>query len=349
MASHRERPGQRSHTPHTPARRGPGAARSLRAASTARGRSPSPPGSGAASPRAPSQTLPHTLSPTVQTSTMDAPLPPEYARAASGMAGEPNETDPTVEEGIAGRLSSLLASPSAEIAGTALRRFVRSVWLIVELIGVGLIFLVCFRSPVTVRGFFEPAGLGLALLSAVGTTGIVVSVVPPRLYARLAPRKDYRSMVGGLMLASGIIQGCAAVTLTMLVLLFQRIPALGPDGVPGAGAALAAGMVGLLANTVLVAALTVALAPPLGTQAARLVFLAWLCLALYSYIATDFLGSVLTVVRLPLLPFAAGYSFGQSGVIGAAGVLALGVEAAYIGALIALAPRWVPLRKRLSF
>ena len=349
MSSRSDRPEQLSRTPHPPARRGPGSARSLRGAGTTRGRSPSPPGPAAASSRAPIQALPRTSSPTAQTSTVDAPLPPEHARAASRTAGEPDKAAPALAKGTAGLLSALLAAPAAQIAGTALRRFVRSVWLAVELIGVGLIFLLCFRSPVTVRGFFEPAGLGLALLSAVGTTGIVVSVVPARLYARLAPRKDFRSMVGGLILAAGIIQGCAAVALTMLVLLFQRIPALGPDGVPSAGASLAAGLVGLLANTVLVAAVTVALAPPLGTQAARLVFLAWLCLALYSYIATDFLGSVLTVVRLPLLPFAAGYSFGQSGVIGAAGVLALGVEAAYIGALIALAPRWVPLRKRLSF
>lgn len=246
-----------------------------------------------------------------------------------------------------GRLSSVfsafLSAPAIQIASVALRRFVRSVWLIVDLIGIALIFLLCYRSPVTVRGFFEPAGLGLTLLTAVATAGIVTSVVPPRLYARLAPRKDYRSMVGGLILAAGIIQGCAALALAMLALLLQRILA------PGAGGALAAGMLGLLANTVLVAAVTVALAPPLGTQATRLGFLAWLCLALYSYIATGFLASVLAIVRIPLLPFAVAYSFGQSGAIGPAGLLALGIEAAYIAALIALAGRWVPLRKRLAF
>lgn len=207
-----------------------------------------------------------------------------------------------------------------------------------ELVALGVIITICYSMPVTVRGFFDAANLWLAVVAVAGSTAFVTVVWPAARGARHIPRGDYRALAGGLVLATVALQWAAALLLIALALIFHLITPL------GAGA-FVAGAIGLLVNLALLCTVTVVLLPPFGAQVPRLVFLAWLALALFSYTASA--PSVLHIAHLPLLPFGAAFAFGQTGQVGAAGLLALLVELAYIAGLIVLTGLSTPRRKRL--
>lgn len=224
------------------------------------------------------------------------------------------------------------------IAREAISHALGSWYFVGELVALGAIFVICYSAPVTPRGFYDAAGLWLAVVAVAGSAALVTAVWPAAHSARYAPRRDYRSMAAGLVLAAVALQWGAALLLMALALIFGRVTPL------NAGA-FAAGAVGLLANLALLCAVTVVLLPPFGAQLLRLGFLAWLALALYSY--TTGSPRVIGVARVPLLPFGAAFAIGQSGQIGAADLLALLVELALIAGLIALAGVITPRRKRL--
>lgn len=275
------------------------------------------PAPGAAAPPQPSPAPPTSPSPQ-DSARQEAPTSP-IAILGSGAAG-------------------LWHGPVVRVTREALARALHSWLLAGEVVAVGAIFVVCYSASVTTRGFFDAAGLWLALLGVAGSAALVTSVWPAAHSARFVPHRDYRAMAAGLVLAAVALQWAAALLLMALALLFGRVTPL------DAGA-FAAGAIGLLANLALLCTVTVVLLPPFGAQLLRLGFLAWLALALYSYTAGAL--GVAGIARLPLLPFGAAFAFGQTGRIGAVGALALVVELAFIAALIAIAGIIVPRRKRL--
>lgn len=236
------------------------------------------------------------------------------------------------------RVEVVWRSPAVRVARAAFGRGMHSWLAAAELVALGVIITVCYTVPVTVRGFFNAANLWLAVVAVAGTAALVTSVWPASRGARNVPHGDYRALAGGLVLAAVALQWAATLLLIVLGLVFHIVTPL------DAGA-FAAGAVGLLANLALLCTVTVVLLPPFGAQVPRLVFLAWLALALYSYTAgaPGFLG----IARLPLLPFGAAFAFGQTGQIGATGLLALLVELLFIAALIASTGISTPRRKRL--
>jgi len=231
----------------------------------------------------------------------------------------------------------ILGSSTVQLARRALRRYAHSIWLPAELFFVGILFFAAFRSTFDTTYFFGTANFGLGLLSILGTYILAQRVMPARIYVRRALREGHRPRVGGLLLASGILRVIYFLLLLALALVFQRMPVLDPS-------ALAVGTLGLLANCVLIAAITLALASPIATQLKRVVFLAWLVAALYSYSYGDRLAAVLTFARIPLMPFSLTYALSVTGQIGSDGLLGLLVELAYIGALVFLADYWLARR-----
>jgi hypothetical protein len=228
----------------------------------------------------------------------------------------------------------LLGSSTVQLAGRALRRYAHSIWLPAELFFVGMLFFVAFRSTFDTTYFFGTANFGLGLLSILGTYILAQRVMPARMYVRRALREGRRPRVGGLLLASSILRVSYFLLLLALALVFQRMPIFDPS-------ALAVGALGLLANCVLIAAITLALTSPIATQLKRVVFLAWLVAALYSYSYGDRLAVVLAFARVPLMPFSLTYALSVTGQIGSDGLLGLLVELAYIGALVFLADYWL--------
>jgi len=260
--------------------------------------------------------------------------------AQSAQSGQPGRGAAPPPQWAAPRVAlpvpsgGLLGSPTVQLAGRVLRRYARSIWLPAELLFVGLLFFIAFRSTFDTTYFFGTANFGLGLLSIFGTYALAQRVMPARMYVRGALREGRRPRVGGILLASGILRAVYLLLLLALALVFQRMPILDLS-------ALAVGALGLLVNCVLIAAITLALASPIATQLKRVVFLAWLVAALYSYSYGDRLAAVLAFTRIPLMPFSLTYALSVTGQIGSDGLLGLLVELAYIAGLIFLADHWL--------
>lgn len=99
------------------------------------------------------------------------------------------------------------------------------------------------------------------------------------------------------------------------------------------------GSVGLLANCIVLAALTITLSPPIATRYARMVFLFWLALTLYSFTQ----GNVVSWLAVPLVPLSAAYTLAAAGFSFQAFVALTGA-AIYLVCLTVLAQWWMARR-----
>src|SRR5258706_483154 len=155
-----------------------------------------------------------------------------------------------------------------------------------------------------------------AAVIAIGTVATAHTTFDPTVYLPLEKRYSRSAVVRGLVLARGGV-ACAMCLLAVLAALtFHQITGMTPDMV-------FAGALGLTATCVVLAALGVALTPPVTTRAERLIFLAALDIALYSLTSDDVLARALWLTRLLLLPLAAFYGFGATRQIGWPRLLAL--------------------------
>jgi hypothetical protein len=257
-------------------------------------------------------------------------LVPVLTPTAAPRAGRPFVVTAPAADPQAG---GLLADPALRVARAALARYMRSSWLLADLAGVVVIWAIAYRGTVTPASFFEAANIGLILLAILGAYGIV-QVVPPSIYLRLVPRRDYRAALGGIVLANALVRAAVALALLLLTGTFQDLTYATASGV-------LVGMLGLVANSALVGTVAIVLAPPLAPPNAgrvwRVGVLVVVLLALYSYEVTGPLGQVLTVTRVVLLPIATCYNLGQTGALDRPGLLALVAVAALVAGMISLA------------
>lgn len=206
-------------------------------------------------------------------------------------------------------------------------------WILAELAYVLALYLFAFRYPFDAPYFFETANWGLSLL-AVGATALLVARAMRSAAYRPAiahaPRQTY---IAGLMLAAVAVRGAICIWLLALALLSRNLLSATPG-------TLLAGMLGLIANGIVLAALTLALSTAFAPRLARLATLAWLVGALYSYAATNTLADFFLTWRLPLLPIFAGFAMGLTGRVDGGGLLALAVDAVYVVVLVRLADVW---------
>jgi hypothetical protein len=214
-----------------------------------------------------------------------------------------------------------------ETAELALRRFIRSRWLLLTLFLALVLFLVCFRYPFGASYFYDIATFGLGAITTMVAYILVRSVVPPMRYIRLGRRTSLGSVFAGLVLAMAAISASLILLVLVLALITERFADTGPGP-------LIAGAIGLLANCILVGTLTMTLSTPATTTAMRRIFLVWLVLAFASYQASGVLAVLLFPARLLILPVAACYDFGNSGSIGWGGLLALLAQGGFVAGLV---------------
>lgn len=221
-------------------------------------------------------------------------------------------------------------------------RYLRSRWFVAEVVAIAVMFALCFGAPFDGAYFYRIAGLALSLFALFATYGLDHAVTLPHTYLRRSLRTLGRPTVAPLVFVAAIARLITFVLLLSLVLIFHRLNAVEP-------LALLAGAVGLLANCALVATVTIVCSTPFAGRGVQFGLLAWLVAALATYSPSTLFSSVPVVswvLRLPLLPFAACYDLGVTGMIGWSGVAALLAEVGVIAVAVALAD--TGLRRRLS-
>ncbi|MGH7085067.1 MAG: hypothetical protein ACREFN_08770 [Acetobacteraceae bacterium] len=223
------------------------------------------------------------------------------------------------------------------IARHILSSYARSRWLWGEFVVVLAFYtLYDLEFPGTTTYFFGTAGEGLGALAIVASAILAGRATHARMYITLARLPSRGAYVRGMILAASALRVPLYLVLMVLALVTHRITGTITLG------GMFWGSVGLLANCIILAALTVTLSPPIATRFAQMAFLFWLALTLFSTSQ----GDILPWLALPLAPLAACYTLTTSGFSGQA-LLALVGAAVYVVGLTALAQAWMARRDLL--
>jgi len=241
----------------------------------------------------------------------------------------------------------LLRSPDVTLARLILASYLRSGWMLVEFVLVLACFAALYFPFLENTVYFN--GTSTFALGAIAILGPVIMVrqaTSARTYLLLARLTSRAAYSRGLMLAAAALRLPLYLFFLALVLLFHRLT-------DPSASLLFWGAIGVLANTILVATLTVALCPPIATRLKRIYFLAWLALVLFSFkpifAIPRWLESVLSVSQLPLWPVGECYALGATGIFSPFSLLALLLLAGY-GVLVALvAGSWLEKRELLLY
>jgi hypothetical protein len=201
--------------------------------------------------------------------------------------------------------------------------------VLVETILIAAFYAFACRGAMRAPALFQAAASGLSLEAVV--SGYLLGDFALRVEnARsLLARCEQPLFARALALTTLALRLGACLLLLALVLLSGRLASASTGGV-------VAGIAGLVADTTLVALLALLLSTPVVSIRARIVFFAWLTVALASYGEVPLAG-VLGLARLPLLPVAACYQLSQTGTLTWGALLALLLVAVYVAVLARLA------------
>lgn len=255
------------------------------------------------------------------------------------------------------RASGILRGPTFVVARRALASHLRSGWLWGEVMLVLALFVALFNFPGEgdAHYLFSVGALTLGG-EAVGATAIFMQrAFRTGAYLSLARLTGRAAYIRGQILAAGALRLPLYLLLLTLYVLAHGLPYPGYT-IPLHGAAVVPigvrllvtlfGSMGLLANCLVLVALTAALSSPMSTRVELIGFLAWLVLALSSYASAGPFAPLLTVARLPLLPVVACLNLGIGGSLSWQEVAALLAQAGYVAGLVYFA-QWQLVRRDL--
>lgn len=251
----------------------------------------------------------------------------------------------------------ILRGPAIVVARRALASHMRSGWLWGEVMLVLVLFVALFNFPGQgdAHYLFSVGSLMLGGEAVLATAIIMQRAFRVRAYLSLARLTGRASYIRGHILAAGVLRLPLYLLLLALYLYAHGLPHPGYT-IPLHGQAPALisvrllatlfGSVGLLANCLMLVALTAALSPPVSTRIEVIGFLAWLVVALSSYASAGPFAPLLFVARLPLLPVVACFNLGIGGSLSWQDVAALLAQATYITVLVLVA-QWQLARRDL--
>ncbi|GCE21420.1 hypothetical protein [Dictyobacter kobayashii] len=230
---------------------------------------------------------------------------------------------------------SWLNSQSLQVARFTLYSYSRSGWILLDIVLVWLIHQLFFSSPqLTSAQFFGVAIPALSAEAIFSTLILTRRAMKANLYLPLARLTTRSTYLNGIILATCALR----IACYLLLLLFTT-------ALPANWSYLLSSSPSVLLISILCALLTIAFSNPLATTTARIIFLLWIVLVLWSnFTQTSGFVQYLKIFQLPLQPVAASYQIVLSGTIGAWGWVGLGIIILYIAITIAVATYWFSKR-----
>lgn len=247
-------------------------------------------------------------------------------------------------------LKAIWRLPSLTIARFTLLSYIRSAWILVDIVLVWLLYAIFFfEFGGNTTYFFGTSGQGLAAVTILGTVIMGQRAFNARLYLPLSRITSRGAYVRGVIIAAAALRIPLFLMLLVLAASYHQFIPPACTGfmgcIIGANAGnMIVGSIGLLANCIAISALVIAFSPPIATRIARIALLAWLAVVLYSTGSSGAAAQVLSITRIPLIPLQICYSMGATGTIGWSGLIALLFMAGYTVGLTALAQFWMRRR-----
>ncbi len=241
-------------------------------------------------------------------------------------------------------LRRLWRTPTLTVARFTLRSYIRSGWILGDIVIVWLLYAAFFLEfGGNAKYFYDTAGQGLYVLAILSSIVMTQRAMQARVYLPLARLSSRSAYVQGIILATGLLRVPTFLLMLLLAAGYHtHIPILGIQDATISN--MLPGALGLLLNCIVLSTLTVVLSTPIATRRIQIVFLAWLAVVLYANGSPTLLAQYLSIASLPLAPFAACHSFGSTGIIDGYGLIMVILEIGYIVGLTLLAGFW--LRKR---
>lgn len=243
--------------------------------------------------------------------------------------------------------------PSLTVARFTLVSYVRSGWILGDVVFVWLLYAIFFLEfGGNVSYFFGTAGQGLGVLAILGTVVMVQRAMNARVYLPLSRLTSRSAYIRGLVIATGILRVPLFLMLMLLALSYHHFSPPPCEGIGQCieGATMSnmtIGAVGLLANCIVIATLIVTFSAPIATRRARILLLVWFAAVLYSNTSPGPVAAVLGVTRIPLIPLAICFNLGATGPIDWSGAAALLMMAVYVVGLTLLGAYWMRRRDLL--
>lgn len=241
-------------------------------------------------------------------------------------------------------LTHLWHTPTLTVARFTLRSYIRSGWILGDIVLVWLLYAAFFLEfGGNVKYFYDTAGQGLYAIAILSSIVMTQRAMQARVYLPLARLSSRSSYVQGIILATGFLRIPTFLLMLLLAAGYHaHIPVFGIQGATVSN--MLPGSLGLLLNCIVLSTLTVVLSIPIATRRIQIVFLAWLVVVLYSNTNPTLIAQYLAVTRLPLAPFAACHNFGALGTIDGYGLIMVIVEVGYIVGLTLVANFWLSKR-----
>ena len=210
-------------------------------------------------------------------------------------------------------------SPTLVVARFTLRSYVRSGWILGDVVFVWLAYAVFFLEfGGNVSYFFGTAGEALSVLSILSTVVMTQRAMSARVYLPLTRLTSRSAYVRGVILASSVLRIPVFLLLMIMAMSFHQFspPPCNPTCITDATfSSMTLGAIGLLVNCSILSTLTVLLSIPIATRRIQIIFLAWFALVLYTNTSNTIAATYFSWARIPLAPLAACYNLGTTGFV----------------------------------
>jgi hypothetical protein len=208
-------------------------------------------------------------------------------------------------------------SPTLVIARFTLHSYVKSGWILGDIVFVWLIYATFFLEfGGNVSYFFGTAGEALGVLSILSSIVMTRRAMSAKVYLPLARLTSRSAYIRGIILAASVLRIPAFLLLMIMAMSFHQFspPSCNPLCITDTTfSSMTLGAIGLLINCSILSTLTVLLSIPIATRRIQILFLAWLVLVLYTNTSTDIVATYFSWVRIPLAPLTTCYNLGTMG------------------------------------